>query len=773
MFPFWFLFVCGIHGFVRDVTAERSSQSSSTITLARTATFRTDACGSSFGTLVALGAMRAPREKTAAIWSAGIVLPSAATRIITDTTPNIKCAVVNVTNVSASFVWTTEDLQTQMDVIVQDGGLLHASVRFGSSVGAALWNYTVSPGGLVLDIIPNRTQSYRSDGFGIIDDPPQAYAEIYPRATMQWYGLLNTSENTSFYFAAHDPNAHSKTFQMKLLFNDTAATSSVAVIPPDAGLSLPSVPGPAQFPIVMAAVPDATWWDLAQIYRKFVLSDPDILWTRRGPLAMRNDVPPQLYNLTTFVNSHWQNHDVFNVSGGDPTVVLERVTNISKRFNLPPGGSLGLHWYEWDLLGYAPGSHYGNCTSGVACGFDTHYPTYFPVRHGFNETLRTLQANDVRVFPYINGRIFDTDAPAWSKKAHNAATKFASEPFYGEPDPANLSLYQESYGSQATFAVECPHTAYWQDTISSVVRTLMHEYGTDGVYVDQIAAAGPKPCFDPSHGHPLGGGNHWVTGYDAMLEKMQDKKKILLTGSNAEPFGGGIDLFLTLVGFGHGSLPNVPSSSRIVPAFQAIYGGYFMSVGAEFYASDLDADPDVFASKVAAQFIFGALMGWFSLGGRRDTSGNPYMGLYERLMDPKYDAEIDYVRELAAARRRASDFLIHGRAGAPLPIGVNGTEPTTTPTGLMASTWIYEKEVMVVLTTTNRSVPVFSARGSINVARMGLKSSDRYGIFQDDIRLPGTFDAQSVSFDVPIGVRSVVLLTVKAVDNERGHASYA
>ena len=63
----------------------------------------------------------------------------------------------------------------------------------------------------------------------------------------------------------------------------------------------------------------------------------------------------------------------------------------------------------------------------------------------------------------------------------------------------------------------CPHTQYWQQIITKVVDKLTNEYGTDGVYIDQIAAAGPRPCFDKSHNHSIGGGNHWVSGYQNML----------------------------------------------------------------------------------------------------------------------------------------------------------------------------------------------------------------------------------------------------------------
>ena len=69
----------------------------------------------------------------------------------------------------------------------------------------------------------------------------------------------------------------------------------------------------------------------------------------------------------------------------------------------------------------------------------------------------------------------------------------------------------------------CPHTKYWQSTISDVVDKIVNNYETDGVYIDQIAAAGPRPCWDKSHGHPVGGGHHWVDGYKQMLNTVRAK----------------------------------------------------------------------------------------------------------------------------------------------------------------------------------------------------------------------------------------------------------
>ena len=101
--------------------------------------------------------------------------------------------------------------------------------------------------------------------------------------------------------------------------------------------------------------------------------------------------------------------------------------------------------------------------------------------------------------------------------------------------------------------------------------------------------AGPRPCWDKSHGHTLGGGDHWVTGYTEMLRQVRAAAggtKILLTESNSEPFMGGINLFLTLVGFSTGDLPGGLGPTIMVPAFQAVYGCYVLPVVAEFFRAD-------------------------------------------------------------------------------------------------------------------------------------------------------------------------------------------
>ena len=338
--------------------------------------------------------------------------------------------------------------------------------------------------------------------------------------------------------------------------------------------------------------------------------------------------------------------------------------------------------YEWDLLGYTgPDEYYSPCPPDtVNCGFDTNYPNYLTTRTGFDDTRIALQSMGVSVFPYINGRIYDQSTENWESSGKAGAVKMLQVPTtLVTPEDAvdvGLDLYNESYGSQALFAVMCPHDTDWQGTISSTVGSII-ELGVDGVYIDQVGAAGPKPCFDPSHGHDLGGGDWWVGGYREMLTQSRaaaaaaspDRRTVLLTESNSESFIGALDVMLTLVAFEH---PNYAKSSnnRQTGAFPAIYGGYTTGCGSEFFQDDLNGNGDVFAAKIAQQFLMGAQMGWMSLGGRDNQ--DPPMGLYDLLMDPSQDATVDFIKTLSGARAALNATFFDGRASRDLEFEIDG-----------------------------------------------------------------------------------------------------
>ena len=68
------------------------------------------------------------------------------------------------------------------------------------------------------------------------------------------------------------------------------------------------------WPIVVSAF-ENDWWDAAQIYRTWALASAD--WTKQGTMAQRMDkIPSWAFDLTTWINTHWQQNDIFNITGG-------------------------------------------------------------------------------------------------------------------------------------------------------------------------------------------------------------------------------------------------------------------------------------------------------------------------------------------------------------------------------------------------------------------------------------------------------------------------
>jgi hypothetical protein len=411
------------------------------------------------------------------------------------------------------------------------------------------------------------------------DATPFSWSATYPSSScaMQLMMVPSKSAGSTLYFASHDSNGWIKSFSMSVSTSGKplaslglhigASNASVAQFWDDGFDGSGLLPGDA----LVLGVVIGDWWDGASVYRSWALDNA--AWTSAGPIAERSDYPAWMVHNHVWVNSGWQPHDIFNRTQGDPAVVLQRVSDIVQRFGFAPA----LHWYEWDTI-----------------LFDTHYPEYFPPRPGFQNTTAALQALGVHIVPYINGRIFDIGTQSWvqDEAEHFAAKQKSAEHI----DDSDVKIYVETYGSGATFAVMCPATNYWETKISSVTEVLSQTYNVDGVYIDQIAAAGPAACYDPTHTHARGNGDWWMTGYGALLADAQQsakKQTAFVTESNAEPYMGGIDGYLTLVAFGVDYVPD-GSAMSLCPVFPSVYGGYYNGFGAEFPQSDLLVDPDVF-----------------------------------------------------------------------------------------------------------------------------------------------------------------------------------
>lgn len=397
---------------------------------------------------------------------------------------------------------------------------------------------------------------------------------------------------------------------------------------------LPSAAFANPFPI-MSITFAGDDWDAAQIYRHFALHWGG--WTGQR-MSNRSDVPQWMYNNHLWFNTGWQELDIFNETQGDPAVVVDRMTRLAKVLQVP---TMALHWYVWDEIR----------------AFDADYPDYLPAKPGFAEAVEALHELKVRVVPYINGRLWDVATASWKADNAQAFAAKSAKPVSGNPGQA---LYVEQYGSGASLAVMCPATPQWQSLIEGVVAQVA-ALGTDGVYVDQVSAAYPVPCYDPTHGHTVGGGNWWSGGYNKMIAAARDgvprNDFLVISEANAETYMGTLGGYLSLTAFGD------PSPAAYSPAFPAIYGGFYNALGAIFFVTDFDRPAAPVFRKLGLQLVLGAQLGWFSLGG---TEHEPQSGVFDLFVDPANADVVAYLRDLVAVRAAVVSHLVDGRLMRPV-----------------------------------------------------------------------------------------------------------
>jgi hypothetical protein len=499
---------------------------------------------------------------------------------------------------------------------------------------------------------------------------------------MQYVAAYNKATRTGLYVGVHDPFGSTKDIFAEGQPAKRAAAFRFDHPVPNMGKAGTGfvLPGEARWQLLRG-----DWFDAALIYRAWV-SQKAKWWPLLGPDG-REDTPKWMRELPAWV-----------MTGGSASDCVPQVKAFTKALGTP----VGFHWYNWHQI-----------------PFDNDYPHYFPAKDGFREGVAELKMAGVHPMPYINGRLWDTrdkGAEDWqfTRLALSAATKDEQ----GKP-------YTESYGSKETdgssvkLAAMCPTTSLWRNQIRDIVLRLFDECGVSGVYIDQIAAAAPRLCFDASHGHTLGGGHWWTEGYWAMLSAIRAAKPadgMITTECNAEPYIKWFDGYLTW----HWQEQNM------VPAFPAVYGGAIQMFGRAYRGGPSQDLAN--RMKAGQQLVFGEQIGWFG----PEVIERPDSG--------------EFLRDCIQLRWRLKEYFYRGhmarpprltgqvRAPKPDALGL-GTLPSVTADwqwrgewpittdAVMTGAWRLPKENKVVLLFANVSDNRFASRLEFDSREYGFSAA--------------------------------------------------
>ena len=411
------------------------------------------------------------------------------------------------------------------------------------------------------------------------------YSGTYPSAGAPLQMMALMRDGYGLYYGVHDGAARRKNICI-----GGGTDMFTRVMAEDMGK--PGSGQKADFPVVLQIF-EGDWWAAAKIYRCWALRQA---WTTRGPIKDDAEYPKLMKDM-----GFW-----FLLNSGNDRQVEDVVGKTMDKAFATVTVPTGVHWYCWHQI-----------------PFDNSYPEYFPIKNGVKEATARMTKRGQVVMPYINGRLWDTDIDSFA----------AAKPFSCMNEDGKN--YIEVYGSKRRLAPMCPYTKFWQDKINEVGHRLIHEVGFNGIYLDQIGAAGPALCFNPDHGHPLGGGRHWVDGYRTMLSRLRAeaaKKGVLLTTENtAEPYMDNI----------HGFLAWNPRNDTDVPLLPAVYSGY-----TTYFTSPQDATDTLVAFRAAQgrDAMWGCQIGWH----------------YFDILNDAHKEKFEFSMRLAELRLATKEFMVFG-----------------------------------------------------------------------------------------------------------------
>ena len=194
---------------------------------------------------------------------------------------------------------------------------------------------------------------------------------------------------------------------------------------------------------------------------------------------------------------------------------------------------------------------------------------------------------------------------------------------------ADGSVVTEKYHG-ATFGVMCPACEKWRNELKALAGRVLG-LNTDGMYMDQIGAARPRLCFDPSHPHPAHDPDSWyMKGYRKLLLDLHKlyPQAVWTTEDNSEPY----------VGLMHGMLSWRWLVDGNVPLFNLLYSGRTEMVGRAF-GSDTPVTRRV---KIIQQLIQGEQLGWCSVDFISRKNQSEFRLLVKRAMHLRLGL-LDYV----------------------------------------------------------------------------------------------------------------------------------
>jgi len=224
-----------------------------------------------------------------------------------------------------------------------------------------------------------------------------------------------------------------------------------------------------------------------------------------------------------------------------------------------------------------------------------------PPREGedaFRAAMARLRRAGNHGFVYIPGGTWYVALKAY-KPPFDSWPQFEREGRANAPRNAKGEVEISRWYEGWEVARVCPGTEYFQQLTAEMALGCF-ELGCDVVQIDNFPCGNvAEPCYDPTHGHPLGSGPWRAQAWSRLLADLRQRAKTLnpdaalSTEGIAEGFIPWLDLYDQRAGnmeyFGHWG-PGLPMGAETIPLFGYVYSGY---IGAYLAAYPECSRPEV------------------------------------------------------------------------------------------------------------------------------------------------------------------------------------
>jgi hypothetical protein len=226
-----------------------------------------------------------------------------------------------------------------------------------------------------------------------------------------------------------------------------------------------------------------------------------------------------------------------------------------------------------------------------------------------------------------------------------------------------------SYYDGDRYVLMCPYTEFWKRSLKEYVLTLVMQ-GVDMIQFDCFPWIPPQPCYNASHGHPLGiGGSMYTKAWISILNETKKAARqinpdIVFSGE------GGSEIFIPLLDVCHtrdswaeycdGNVQRGIAS--VIPLFNYVYHDCLVFIGEHNLALWKPLGGSSYNRLGLARILV-----WGEI---------PSYNMQESLHDPNADMElIDYLRRIGYARTvYARKFLSDSIAIRPVEIASPSVE---------------------------------------------------------------------------------------------------